>query len=465
MTWTEDDPGQGDPDGLLALARDLQGDADDAAAAARTLRSVQQNAGDAVWQGSSADAFRDRIDKVPSHLDKLNASYADAAAGLRAYAASVRQVADEARAQQQIVSQSSTDLHSAQNQQAAWTPAPHPATGQPDPTVKNPHDEQVAAANASMRKAQAQLRDLAGQRQTADARLVSALKHAHGEGMKNKHWWRKALDFASDALAKITIVLMVVALVAIVVLAIVQPELIPGLLLLAGQVLTGLSAAQLAVDGTRKGTGENASWGSLALDALGLLPGVGKLGTLADAVPLLSRGTEAVRGAGQAVRGYTTAFARSLATDLKAIRYVIRVADSGIGTTFMAGIERQGKTAGQMLTDARDAATGVRQEAAESRPPPVHEGKQGKHIPGHSNYDPRKSVLTGDADKLAERAGTGEPVGSIPRGEPGFKERVDYRKDIGVYVGQDGAQRPTTVGILVYAKDGSIHIIPARPAE
>ncbi|MEO6700831.1 MAG: WXG100 family type VII secretion target [Jatrophihabitantaceae bacterium] len=71
-----------------------------AASTARTLRSVQQNAGDAVWQGSSADAFRDRIDKLPSHLDKLNASYSDAAAGLRAYAASVRQIATDARVQQ-----------------------------------------------------------------------------------------------------------------------------------------------------------------------------------------------------------------------------------------------------------------------------------------------------------------------------------------------------------------------------
>ncbi|MEO7286121.1 MAG: hypothetical protein ABI140_04305 [Jatrophihabitantaceae bacterium] len=177
--------------------------------------------------------------------------------------------------------------------------------------------------------------------------------------MKNKHWWQKALDLASDALAKITIVLLVVALVAILVLAIVQPELIPGLLLLAGQVLTALSAAQLTVDGTRKATGEDVTWGSLGLDTLGLLPGIGKLGKLADGLPLLSRGVEALSTAGQAVRGYTTAssaFARSLATDLTATRYVIHIADTGVGTTFMAGIERQGKTAGQMLNDARQSA-------------------------------------------------------------------------------------------------------------
>lgn len=468
MTWTEADPGQGDPDGLLTLARDLQGDADDAAAAARTLRSVQHNAGDAVWKGSSADAFRERINKLPSQLDKLNASYADAAASLRGYAASVRQIASEARVQQQDLQQSQDNLTTAQAAQAAWTPPPHPVTGQPDPAAKNPHDEQVATASASIRKAQARLHELAGQRQTADGRLVGALQHAHGEGMHNKHWWQKALDFVSDALAKITIVLMVVALVAVVVLAIVQPELIPGLLLLAGQVLTGLSAAQLAVDGTRKATGENVSWGTLGLDAFGLLPGIGRLGKFADATPLLSRGTEALRGASQAVRGYGAAggaFARSLATDLRASRYLVRIADTGAGTTFMAGIERQGKTAGEMLTDAKAEASAARHGASTGQPPPVHEGKQGKHIPGHNNYDPRKSTLSADPAKLAERAGTGEPVGSIPRGQAGFKERIDFGEDIGVHVGEDGTRCPTTVGILVYAKDGSIHIIPARPAE
>ncbi|MGI8665834.1 MAG: hypothetical protein ACR2N4_07375 [Jatrophihabitans sp.] len=359
MTWTEADPGQGDPDGLLALAAALQGDADDAASAARMLRSVQHNATDVVWKGSSADAFRDRIDKVPVHLDKLHASYAEAAAGLRDYAASVRQIADDARAQQQTVSRSTTDLHTAQAQQAAWTPPPHPATGLPDPAITNPHDEQVAAAHASVKKAQARLQDLAGQRQTADGRLVGSLDRAHSDGIRNKHWWQKALDVASATLADLTVVLMVVALVAIVVLAIVQPELIPGLVLLAGQVLAGLSAAQLAFDGTRKASGESVSWGSLAMDAVGLLPGIGALGAFADAVPFLSRGAAALRAESRAVRGYSAAggaFARSVGNDLRATRYLVRVADTGHGTTFMAGVEREGKTAGQMLSDARQSA-------------------------------------------------------------------------------------------------------------
>lgn len=302
-----------------------------------------------------AAVFISVMNEVPGHPDKLNASYADAAAGIRSYAASVRQIADDARVQQQIISNSTGDLHIAQAQQAAWTPPPHPATGTPDPAAKNPHDDQVAAANASIKKAQAQLHDLAGQRRTADGTLVSVLGRAHSEGMQNKHWCQKALDFVSEALSKITIVLMVLALVAIVVLAIVQPELIPGLLVLAGEALTALSAAQLAVDGARKASGEDVSWGSLAVDALGLLPGVGKLGKLADGIPLLSRGVEFLRGASSAVRGFGQAGV-SFVQELGATRYVVTMATRADGA-FMPVILRTTDRAGQLLGDARGATS------------------------------------------------------------------------------------------------------------
>jgi hypothetical protein len=89
-------------------------------------------------------------------------------------------------------------------------------------------------------------------------------------------------------------------------------------------------------------------------------------------------------------------------------------------------------------------------------------GKQGKHIVGHNNYTPGRSVLKADSQTLAQRAGTGTPVGSTPRGQAGFKERVDFRETIGDFV-KDGVATPTSNGIITYAKDGSIHIIPAAP--
>jgi filamentous hemagglutinin len=85
--------------------------------------------------------------------------------------------------------------------------------------------------------------------------------------------------------------------------------------------------------------------------------------------------------------------------------------------------------------------------------------KQGKHIPGHNKFIPGRSPMTHDnPQKLVDQfAGTGQPVGAVPRGQPGFKERVDFGKIIGQVNGQ-----PTTKGIIHYGKDG-VHIVPANP--
>jgi RHS repeat-associated protein len=95
--------------------------------------------------------------------------------------------------------------------------------------------------------------------------------------------------------------------------------------------------------------------------------------------------------------------------------------------------------------------------------PKIHPGKQGKHIPGQKNYIPGRSKLTADPNKLASKAGTGQPVNKIPQGMPGYKERIDFGFVIGEYTDSGGVSTPTTIGIITYAKDGTIHIIPARP--
>jgi RHS repeat-associated protein len=110
---------------------------------------------------------------------------------------------------------------------------------------------------------------------------------------------------------------------------------------------------------------------------------------------------------------------------------------------------------GQAISDAKNVS--------EDEAPTVHMGKQGKHIKGHNNFIPGRSELTADPNTLASKAGTGTPVDpSVPRGTPGFKERVDFGQVIGDYVDSSGNRAPTTKGIIVYGSDG-IHIIPARP--
>jgi hypothetical protein len=94
----------------------------------------------------------------------------------------------------------------------------------------------------------------------------------------------------------------------------------------------------------------------------------------------------------------------------------------------------------------------------------VNWGQQEKHFPGHPNYQPGRSTLTADPELLAERAGTGEAVNKIPPGQAGYKERVDFGYLIGSYASEDGAAAPTTVGLFHYRADGSVHIVPGRPA-
>lgn len=89
----------------------------------------------------------------------------------------------------------------------------------------------------------------------------------------------------------------------------------------------------------------------------------------------------------------------------------------------------------------------------------MHKGKQGKHIPGHNNYRPGKSIINGGLqaaqDLIIEGAGKG--VWHEPN-----KETVDYGRIIGTYVDSNGNRFDTTVGTIHYSKTGA-HIVPSRP--
>lgn len=91
--------------------------------------------------------------------------------------------------------------------------------------------------------------------------------------------------------------------------------------------------------------------------------------------------------------------------------------------------------------------------------------RQGKHIPGKHNYDPKKSTLThSDPQKLIDKyAGTGRKVGTRQPGKPGYKEIVDFEETIGCFIDKETDQSfPTSWGSIDYAIDG-VHIVPRRP--
>ena len=93
-------------------------------------------------------------------------------------------------------------------------------------------------------------------------------------------------------------------------------------------------------------------------------------------------------------------------------------------------------------------------------PKTIHDGRQGKHIPGHNNYTPGRSKITISKDQLQSLIISHSNKGQAISGN---KERIDFGTIIGVYVDQSTRKEyPTTIGIINYSKDGT-HVVPARP--
>lgn len=95
----------------------------------------------------------------------------------------------------------------------------------------------------------------------------------------------------------------------------------------------------------------------------------------------------------------------------------------------------------------------------------IEDGKQGKHVPGHNNFQEGKSELTHpDPQGLVDdHRGTGQQIGDTQIGQPGSRERVDFGTKIGNYVDPvTGEKSPTTNGIIHESSKG-VHIVPSRP--
>ncbi len=95
--------------------------------------------------------------------------------------------------------------------------------------------------------------------------------------------------------------------------------------------------------------------------------------------------------------------------------------------------------------------------------------KQGKHISTAHNFQPGKSVVTINQERLnillRQNAGKGQRIiGEI--GTAGYKERVDFKQIIGEWskIMPDNSVKmiPTTKGVIVYSKTG-MHMYPSNP--
>lgn len=101
----------------------------------------------------------------------------------------------------------------------------------------------------------------------------------------------------------------------------------------------------------------------------------------------------------------------------------------------------------------------------------IHWDRQNKHIPGKHNFERSKGIISIEPKKLEmlvkECVGKGQKVAG-EFGEAGFVERVDFGTIIGEYAPGPNVSPekflPTTKGIIKYANDGKVHVIPSDPS-
>jgi hypothetical protein len=179
--WSDVDPGIADLGGVSVLTTELVHVASIAAQAQTQLVGLHERLTGVQWSGSAANAFRDRIGKLPAHLDRLARSYQAASDGLTTYAATVADIADQFASAKSALIAAQADHDWAAGQLRGWTP--------PAPGAVNPFAEQVAQARSRVAGAQTTVDALSDRRRAADRSAAGALHDAHSLGMHNASGW------------------------------------------------------------------------------------------------------------------------------------------------------------------------------------------------------------------------------------------------------------------------------------
>ncbi|MFF6960340.1 RHS repeat-associated core domain-containing protein [Streptomyces sp. NPDC008317] len=321
------DPVPGDPFEVKELARKLGDFADDVASA---LRSVRGLSGDTVvqeWAGLSGDAYRQQFGDLPGELDKLERSYRLASGALDDYWPKLETAqgdADRALAQGRTARQELDTAKSQLTNADAWVKRAQDKSKSyqedPKPDVPPPSAEEVRAAarnatdaqsahttaSTAVHSAQAKLdaakqlaADAAQLRDDAASTAQHALHEASDAGIRNKHWWEKAVDWVADHWDDIIAVCkVIVAVLGIVVLIIGGPL---AWLVLAAAVLV------LADTVMKYLQGQASLWDVLfaALDCIPMFKGLttaGGLLKMARELPALLKSGRALENIANSVR-------------------------------------------------------------------------------------------------------------------------------------------------------------------
>ncbi|WP_182662912.1 DUF6531 domain-containing protein, partial [Streptomyces calidiresistens] len=249
------DPAPGDPDRIERLGNELEEFAEDVFTALGKVRAMGEEGALASFVGESAEAYRDRFDKLPPDLDKLHTSYDLAAQALLTYAPKLREAQGDADRALNRAIEAREELSTAQSWLERATSALEDATEAAEP----PDEGEVAAevrraltdAERDKGDAETAVTDarekldlaiaLAGQakelREEAAAKCKADLEEASEAGIPNRKWWQKAADWVVDNWDTIVAVAQVVVTVLSIVALVLGGPLVWGLILTASLII------------------------------------------------------------------------------------------------------------------------------------------------------------------------------------------------------------------------------------
>ncbi|HWE91279.1 MAG TPA: hypothetical protein VG317_17595 [Pseudonocardiaceae bacterium] len=288
------DPAPGEPSAVTALGTTFSTVAQHLGSARDTLNDIGNS--DSVWQGDAANNFRGKVGQLPDYLGKANASLSDAARALDGWASDLTTMQQQAAGYESQAEQALQKLQQAQsnpnlklagqhfdNQQALQQ-----AQGELNAAEQslNSAQQELDSIRADAKRLQSQHDDLAHQ-------IADALRRAKDEAPPEPGWldslgdalggllndvkslagkvWQWTKDHAAD-IAKVGDILSKIGGVLAIVAA--ATSWIPVVGEVTAAAALGVNAAALAAHGLAKLAGDkDVGWGTLATDALGLIPG------------------------------------------------------------------------------------------------------------------------------------------------------------------------------------------------
>jgi uncharacterized protein YukE len=171
-------PAPGNPEDFFELSSDFQETVENAEDAYGRLTRMRDQVDDSVWKGEAAEAFKDRVGKLPKDLRKLFLSYSAASEAMATYATTLRELQTRAHAAVQEAVRARDEAAAAEQMDLA---AP-PTTG----------DDALVAARERLRAARTQADQIGEERRAAEARALAGLEHAGDVGIHNRSWLQKA---------------------------------------------------------------------------------------------------------------------------------------------------------------------------------------------------------------------------------------------------------------------------------